>query len=156
MTDITVRPAGPGDLDEFVASVAGLFREDAGAHDPFMDVEWPGRDGAGYYAGLLADPDCLLAVACDGDRIVGHLVGRLAGPDELRLARFAVLESMRVRPEARGRGVGSRLVGEFLAWARRHGAARASVTAFAANGGAQRFYARHGFAPASVTMRAPL
>jgi GNAT superfamily N-acetyltransferase len=97
-------------------------------------------------------PDCLLAVARDGDRFVGKLIE----PDSIRLVRFAVLESIRVWPESRGLGVGSRLVEELLAWARRHQAVQASVTAYAANEGARRFYARHGFAPASVVMRAPL
>jgi hypothetical protein len=68
-------------------------------------------------------------------------VGKLVGPDSIKLDRFAVLESIRV---------------EFFACAWRNEAAVASVTAYAANDGAQRFYARHGFAPASVVMRAPL
>jgi GNAT superfamily N-acetyltransferase len=70
--------------------------------------------------------------------------------------RVAVLESIRVLPEARGRGVGSRLVEAFFAWATQRGAVRAGVTAYTANEGAQRFYARHGFVPASVTLRASL
>jgi GNAT superfamily N-acetyltransferase len=156
MSRITVSQARPQDIDPFVASVLGLFQEDGGRHDPFLDTGWPTREGASYYAGLVDDPDCLLAVARDGEHVVGHLVGKLVGPDSIRLARFAVLESMRVQPMARGQGVGSRLVEEFLAWARQRQAVQASVTAYAANNSARRFYARHGFAPASVTMRAPL
>src|SRR6266508_3369335 len=156
MSDITVSAARLEDTEPFAASVVGLFQEDGGTHDPFLDTEWPVPGGASYYAGLVGDQACLLAVARDGDRVVGHLVGKLVGPDSIRLARFAVLESMRVQPDARGTGVGSRLVEEFFAWARRHEAAQASVTAYAANDGAGRFYARDGFAPSSVTMRAPL
>jgi GNAT superfamily N-acetyltransferase len=44
----------------------------------------------------------------------------------------------------------------FLTWARDCGAQQASVTAYAANDAAQRLYARHGFEPASVTLRAIL
>ena len=40
----------------------------------------------------------------------------------------------------------------FLAWAADNGAQRATVTAYAANEGAQRFYARHGFALKSVIL----
>lgn len=29
---------------------------------------WPHREGAAYYADLMADPACLLALARDGDR----------------------------------------------------------------------------------------
>jgi GNAT superfamily N-acetyltransferase len=152
----TVGRAGPGDIDAFVASVEGLFREDGGKRDPSIDVAWPTREGASYYAGLLDDPECLLAVARREQAVVGHLVGKLVGPDALRLVRLAVLESMRVRPDLRGHGVGGLLVEEFIGWARRSGAEQASVTAYAANDGARRFYARHGFAPSSVTMRAAL
>jgi GNAT superfamily N-acetyltransferase len=96
-------------------------------------------------------------LARDGERALGHLVGRVLEPDTLRPGtRVAVLQSMRVVPEARGRGVGSRLVAAFFDWAKERGAVRASVTAYAANEGAQRFYARHGFVPASVTLRATL
>jgi hypothetical protein len=37
-------------------------------------------------------------------------------------------------------------------WAAEKGAQRATVTAYAANDGARRFYARHGFAVRSVTL----
>jgi hypothetical protein len=40
----------------------------------------------------------------------------------------------------------------FLSWAGKKGAHRASVTAYAANHDAQRFYARHGFAVNSVIL----
>ena len=134
----------------------GLFREDAGTHDAAMDVTWPVREGLDYYGGLLSDETCLLAVARDGDRVVGHLVGKLLEPDSLRLQRFAVLESMRVDPTRRSRGIGGRLIDHFLDWGRQHGAQQAGVSAFAANLGAQRLYQRHAFVPMTVTMRTAL
>jgi GNAT superfamily N-acetyltransferase len=152
----TVGTVRPDDIDAFVASVEGLFREDGGKHDPAIDVTWPTREGVSYYAGLLDDPNCLLAVARREQEVVGHLVGKLIGPDALRLVRFALLESMRVRRDLRGQGIGGLLVDEFIRWARRSGAELASVTAYAANDGARRFYARHGFAPMNVTMRTAL
>ena len=145
-----------GDIDALVASVAGLFAEDAGRHDPTMDLRWPEREGAAYYSHLLGDQACLLLLARDDDQAVGHLVGRLSGPDSLRTQPLAVLESMRVAPGARRTGVGSLLVRHFFAWARDRGAEQASVTAYAANDAALRFYARHGFSPTSVTSRAVL
>jgi ribosomal protein S18 acetylase RimI-like enzyme len=153
MTDVTVTPARPEDLDAVVESVAGLFREDAGTHDPTVNVDWPALEGAAYYAGLLGDEDCLLALARAGDRVVGHLVGKLDQPDSYRRQRIAVLESIRVRPDQRDAGVGTLLVRHFLEWARDREAVQASVSAYAANRAAQRFYARHGFAPMTTTLR---
>jgi len=152
---IAVNVAHAADIGALVASVHELFQEDGGRHDPFMDTAWPTRDGDAYYASVVDDPDCLLLLARDGSTVVGHLVGKLHRADSIRLAPFAVLESMRVQPQYRGQGVGSLLVREFFAWARRHRAVQASVTAYAANHRAQSFYARHGFTAHSVTMRAP-
>jgi GNAT superfamily N-acetyltransferase len=152
----TVSPVTEGDIDALVVSVAGLFAEDAGRHDPTMDLRWPEREGVAYYSCLLGHEDCLLLLARDDDQAVGHLVGRLTGPDSLRTQRLAVLESMRVALGARRSGVGSLLVRHFFTWARDGGAEQASVTAYAANDAAMSFYARHGFSPKSVTSRAVL
>jgi GNAT superfamily N-acetyltransferase len=156
MTPVTVKAATPDDLDALLESVAGLFREDAGRRDSLVDPGWPARDGAAYYAGLMSDRACLLALARDGDRVIGHLVGRLTGPNPVRTGSLAVLESMRVAPDARRAGVGGLLVRHFFDWARDGGAEQASVTAYAANHPARRFYARHGFIPQSVISRAVL
>jgi GNAT superfamily N-acetyltransferase len=154
MTPITVNAATHDDLDSLVASVAGLFREDAGRHDSLMDLNWPEREGASYYSALLTGKGCLVALARDGDHVIGHLIGKLCEPDSMCTGRVAVLESMRVAPGSRGTGVGGLLVRHFFAWARECGAQQASVTAFAANDAAQHLYARHGFVPRSVTSRA--
>jgi GNAT superfamily N-acetyltransferase len=156
MPEVTVTVAATADLDDLVASVAGLFNEDAGQHDSTMDTSWPERDGAAYYTDLIADPNSLVALARDGTGTVGHLIGKLVEPDSIRLVRLAVLESIRVAPHTRGHGVGALLVQNFFDWARAKGADRASVSAYAANHGALRFYAKHGFTPQSITLRAPL
>jgi GNAT superfamily N-acetyltransferase len=157
MGELVASPATEHDRAAFLASVDGLFHEDAGVHDGYGDSEWAARGGAAYFADLLTNPEAIPLLARDGERALGHLVGRVLEPDTLRPGtRVAVLESMRVVPEARGRGVGGRLVAAFFDWARECGAVRASVTAYTANEGAQRFYARHGFVPASVTLRATL
>jgi GNAT superfamily N-acetyltransferase len=156
MTPVTVKAAAPEDLDVFLESVAELFREDGGQHDSLVDLGWPARDGAAYYGALMSDRDCLLALARDGDRVVGHLVGKLTGPSPVHTGRLAVLESMRVVADSRRAGVGSLLVRRFFDWAREGGAEQASVTAYAANHAARRFYAQHGFIPKSVIARAVL
>jgi GNAT superfamily N-acetyltransferase len=156
MTTITVNTATHDDISSLVASVAALFREDAGRHDSLMDLGWPAREAAAYYSALVNDEACLVTLARDGGHVAGHLIGKLSGPGSMLTGRIAVLESMRVAPGSRQAGVGSLLVQHFFGWAREHGAQQADVTAFAANDTALRFYARHGFTPQSVTFRAVL
>ena len=107
MAPATVSEATPDDLDALLESVAGLFREDAGQHDTLVNVDWPAGHGAAYYSGLMTDRDCLIALARDGDRVIGHLVGRLNRPSPIRTGSLAVLESMRVVPDARRAGAGA-------------------------------------------------
>ena len=120
MTRIDVVTAD--DIDDLVESVAGLFAEDGGRFDATMDTTWPARGGATYYRGLVGDDACLLALARDDDgRALGHLVGKQTGPDDLRLVKIAILESIRVFPHARNRGVGAALVARFFEWGRAQG-----------------------------------
>ncbi|MBG0833468.1 GNAT family N-acetyltransferase [Planomonospora sp. ID67723] len=152
MTEIgvAVRLAETRDLDGVVACSSALFAEDAGTRDPALNVNWPKEYGAATFAGAMEDPDRLVLVADDGGRIVGHLTGSLSGPTPMRPVMVATLGSMYVQPHYRGRKIGARLVEEFRAWARGHGAQYAGVTAYAGNEGAGRFFERNGFAPHSV------
>ena len=60
---------------------------------------------------------------------------------------------MYVEARYRNRGVGSSaLVAEFRSWAERQRAERISVTAYASNEAAIRFYARLGFLPKRTTL----
>jgi GNAT superfamily N-acetyltransferase len=149
-----VREAGPGDVPAIVALSGALFREDAGTRDPTMNLDWPALDGARYFADLLADEAaaCWVAETAAGARAIGYLAARVADGDLLRPAKVATLQSMYVEEAYRGRGVGRELVGRFLAWAQGRGARMASVTAYASNGAAVRFYEREGFSPKELTL----
>jgi ribosomal protein S18 acetylase RimI-like enzyme len=59
----------------------------------------------------------------------------------------AELLSIMVEPAARSQGVGGLLMAAFLQTCRNRGLEAVTVTVDAANDGAQRFYARHGFTP---------
>jgi GNAT superfamily N-acetyltransferase len=61
-------------------------------------------------------------------------------------------ESTYVREGVRGMRVGAKLAGGLLASAEVRGALRGSVTAFASNEHALRFYERRGFQPKSLTL----
>jgi GNAT superfamily N-acetyltransferase len=131
---IRIGTATAEDIPDVLASVEALVATDAGLHDAAAtNLGWAGETGVAYCASLLASSQNLVLLARDGEQVAG-------------------LESIHVYPAHRGRGVGGQLIRAFLVWAAERGAQRATVTAYAANDGARRFYARHGFAVRSVTL----
>lgn len=149
---ITVEPATHDDIAMLVELEEGLFREDAGRHERFADVTWPGREGHDDFVRLLADPSALVLHARAETMTVGFVAGYLQPSSPTRLpVTYGVLRSLYVEPSHRNAGVGSRLTAAFVAWARASGCAEAHVESYAANEGAQRFYARHGFEAVSVS-----
>lgn len=145
-------PTNEADLAALVDSLSGLWRDDSGRHDRSVSPNWPQREGKAYVLDLLTNPNgVLLAARADTGEIVGHLVGRYVPAGDFRTESTAVLESMQVRTDLRGHGIGGQLVDAFLAWAAQRQAPRTVVTAYSGNSGAQAFYQRHGFTPMSVT-----
>jgi GNAT superfamily N-acetyltransferase len=156
-----IRLATPADVPALVDLCAGLFATDAARHDPTVDQDWSRREGAGYFGEILTDErsDAWLAVVGDepvGDEPVGYAVGRRRDADSYRPVATATLESMFVRAEHRSAGVGAALVAAFTEWARAAGAQFVHVTAYVGNERAVAFYRRQGFAPLSLTFRAPV
>ncbi len=150
---IRISAATTDDLPEIVASVDALIATDAGAHNAAAtNLRWASESGIAYYTSLLANGDNLVLLARYGSEAAGHLVGRFYGPGSMHPIRVADLESIHVYSAHRNRGVGEQLMTTFLAWAAEKGVQRATVTAYAANDGARRFYVRHGFAARSVTL----
>lgn len=89
------------------------------------------------FAGFLADPLTFLLVEADAGLILGRAV---AG--EAELLTIAVV------PEARGRGLGRKLVSRFLYQARLLGAEAAFLEVAEDNAPARTLYTRAGFAEA--------
>jgi len=147
MSGVAIRVAVPGDGPGLLGMLAGLFAEDPGTRDPSVSQEWPRRAGLSSLTAWMADASRLVLAAADGTTIVGVLTGSLSGPTDYRPVRVAILNSLYVDPAYRGGAVGAQLVAEFRSWARNRQAQRMSVTAYAANTDAIRFYQRHGFTP---------
>ena len=140
------------DVDTWVRMSSTLFREDAGTRDSLTDVGWPEKHGRDHFAGLVSSDDAVCLLARSGPTPVGYLAGLILAPTTLRPVKIAELQSMYVVEDHRRRGVGQGLVERFRAWATDLGARRMSVTAYAANRDAVRFYQRQGFRPRSVTL----
>jgi GNAT superfamily N-acetyltransferase len=129
--------------------LSGGFRSEGPVHQP---QGWPEKEGEHHFGSLLVEERsaCLLA-EFDGE-VVGYLAGYAGAGAHIRPVAVAELESMYVMEGYRGRGLGTRMVEGFLDWAGTRGAERVSVTAYAANNRALRFYERNGFGPKSLTL----
>lgn len=150
-SDSLVRLATKADIEALIDLNSGLFTEDAGQRDPFVNTQWPGR--LAYFDDLIADGDRNIAFVAETSRgTVGYLVGRLQDANDFRPTTTAVLESMYVHAEQRNAGVGAALVQAFLRWGGEHRAGRASVNAYTQNTDAIRFYQRFGFRPKATTL----
>ena len=150
--EIQIRKATLADTDAILGLSANLFREDAGQRDPFMDLDWPLKEGKGYYSSIITGANSLCLVAEAGDKLVGFLTGYIRRDSSMRPVRMAELESMFVSHAYRKQAIGLRLAEGFLDWCKLKGARRVSVIAYWANEGAIAFYKRLGFIPHELTL----
>jgi len=141
---IVVRPATPDDagaLFELLrAGALGTPDEDPGHLEPYRfalaDIAaTPGADV------LVAERDGEVVATCQL-LVFRHL--------QHRGGRCAEVESMHVRPDLRGTGVGGVLLDTAVDIARAAGCYRVQLTSNAARTDAHRFYERHGFTSSHV------
>ena len=99
------------------------------------------------YAKVLADPDYALWIAERDGQAIGYAQAGRCGlphadvkPEDGELKRLYLLQS------AQNGGVGNALFQQALAWLERDGPRTLWISVWSENFGAQRFYARYGFA----------
>jgi RimJ/RimL family protein N-acetyltransferase len=130
---VTVRLATPDDLDEMMrqrTEVAGEGRW-IGAELP-LDEE---GDRASFASGIA-----------EGRTFVAEVDGRIVGILGLHLERYGVVElGMQVRDGHRGQGIGSALLEQAIAWARKEGAHKLALQHWPHNGPARGLYEKYGF-----------
>jgi GNAT superfamily N-acetyltransferase len=123
---------------------------------PVRDDEDTWRRRRGQYARWLEDePRDFVLLARRHGRAVGYLFARVAESASPTWDGGTVLdvETLSVLPEARGGGVGARLLALVREEVALHGYDQLTLTAVATNRDALRFYEREGFAPTFVTLR---
>lgn len=146
MENLQIRRATAEDVPAIVAMLAddplGARRESPG--DPAY---------ATAFSDIDADPRQLLAVAAVDGSVVGTLQLTFIPGLSRRGATRALIESVRVRSDLRGAGLGGRLTEWAIATARERGAALVQLTTDASRVDAHRFYERLGFVASHVGMK---
>jgi GNAT superfamily N-acetyltransferase len=109
------------------------------------DVE---RSAAGW-AAATAQTDRRVAVAVDGDRVVGFAASGPAEPDSLAPdddpTRTGEVYAIYVDPAWHGRGVGARLIADALDWLAADGRAQCVLWVAEPSARSRRFYEHVGF-----------
>jgi DNA-binding MarR family transcriptional regulator/N-acetylglutamate synthase-like GNAT family acetyltransferase len=134
---VVLRPAEPGDLGWIVERHGALYAEEYGWGPRFEAMV--ARIVADFGDGHDPSKEALWIAEAAGRR-VGSIMCRDAGDG------IAMLRILLVEPSARGLGVGSKLVGECLDFARRAGYTEIRLMTNSVLLAARRIYAREGFA----------
>jgi ribosomal protein S18 acetylase RimI-like enzyme len=145
---------GPEALDE-VEALSLALKNHHGActpADPVRSDEEFWRMRRQEYRDWLAEDGAFLLVAREDGRAVGYALVRPHGPGPtwVEPERHAIVQDLAVAADARGGGIGRRLI------ERAHeesGCATIELAVLDANDTALRFYERLGFAPWAVTLR---
>ena len=110
----------------------------------------------------LATPDAFLVIAEDAATqpasVAGFAVVHLRDNDNWRVhgPRYAVLETLAVLPEYRGRRIGHRLMEAIYERMRALGVPELNIVVVERNDDAKRFYEREGFLPWHVSYFGPI
>lgn len=146
-----LRPAVPEDVDAlaalgrkaFCAAFAHLYGE-ADLNAFLLASHAPAKVRA-----EIADPGMRVQVALANDGTLAgfcKLVMACGWPEHARAAPAVELKQLYTDPAATGRGIGAALMDWALYTATGHGAGEMQLSVYSDNPGAQRFYARYGFA----------
>ncbi|MGA5807218.1 GNAT family N-acetyltransferase [Streptomyces cellulosae] len=150
MEDLEIRPAT---ADDVPAIVAMLTDDPLGAQRESPD------DLAPYLTALerlRADPNQHLVVAVQDGRIVGTLQLTIIPGLSRRGATRSLIEAVRIHADARGGGLGGRLIEWAIDTSRREGCQLVQLTSDNTRTDAHRFYERLGFTASHVGFKLAL
>ncbi|MFE0487808.1 GNAT family N-acetyltransferase [Streptomyces griseoaurantiacus] len=150
MGDLEIRPATEDDVPAIVDMLAddplGAARESPDALSPYLAA----------LKRLSGDPHQHLVVAVQDGRVVGTLQLTLIPGLSRKGATRSIIEAVRIHADARGGGLGSRLIEWAVDQSRREGCQLVQLTSDASRTDAHRFYERLGFTASHVGFKLAL
>ena len=148
---MTIRRAGPDDLDAVLAMSEIVHRYQAGP--PIYSTFLPeSQDNVRKtYIEILNDPTAVYWMAQKGQEVLGYQLYTPGEPADDNLLEpeqhFTYLNLAATRPEARGQGVGQALTVHALRWAQAQGDTLCGTDWRTTNLRSSRFWPRQGFRP---------
>jgi GNAT superfamily N-acetyltransferase len=150
MNDLDIRRATAADVPAIVAMLAddplGAQRESPDDLAPYLAA----------FGRVAADPNQHLVVAARGGQVIGTLHLTVIPGLSRRGATRSLIEAVRVHADARGSGLGTRLIEWAIAESRRQDCVLVQLTSDASRTDAHRFYDRLGFTASHVGFKLAL
>lgn len=151
----TIRRLGPeDDLCDLIALSRAFFEEYEGHHkDLFRIDELRDSDVVDYFSRSVGTEDGATFIAVLDGRAIGYItVFVRAQPGFYAVKRVGAISGLMVHKNHRRKGIGSRLLGEAMAFFAERGVKYATVYTATANRAAVEFYERNGMTTLHVTM----
>jgi len=154
---LEVRKAKLKDLEAIIKLNFQLFQKDF-KYDKSLNMKWAYSESGGkYFKDRIIEANGCALVAESDKKILGYLVGAIQKGKDYRVkAKYAELENMLVLKDFRKKGVGGKLVRQFLKWCRKQGVDYVAVTASAGNELGIKFYEKQGFKEYDLTLEKKL
>lgn len=107
------------------------------------------EQGRRYFQELLNNKSAICFVAEEQGALVGYVAAR---PKDFghRLSKYVELENLGVIPEYQNQGIGKKLYGAFVTWAKKQGFEKVYLASYFANSKARGFYENIGFNPIDI------
>lgn len=152
---ITFRKARPDEVKK-LQDLNDLAFEQNPEFDPDLILDWAQSEkGKTYFSSVTTNPDDLILVAADGDKLVGYIS---ASPKIIghRKSKYVEIDNLGVAKDYRRQGIASQLMGECLKWAKKQGYQKAYLLCYWKNKNAIEFYKQKGFSEINVSLEKKL
>ncbi len=143
---LEIRRANIKDLNEVLRLNFDLFKKEYKEYDKTLNLRWTHTEGKKYYKNRIIHKNGFLEIALFNNTIIGYVCGVIQDRELFRIqAKYAELENMSIDKSFRGKGIGTKLVQNFLNWSKENKVNYISVKASEKNKQAIGFYRNLGF-----------
>lgn len=121
-------------------------------HDDDLEMNWPfSAIGVGYYKKLANGEYGKCFIAYIDDKPVGYVALSIKNFG-YRKSKYVEIENIGDDPKFRSQGIGVKLMGEIVKWAKEQNATKLYVSAYWGNKRAINFYKKNGFYESGVEL----
>ena len=153
-----IRKAILKDLKQIQELNYKLCKKELDEFDKTINEKFPlSEQGKEYFKNRIKKDNGFAYVAEDKGKIGGYLVGGLAKTEFYRnIKKIAEAENAFVLPEYRSKGIGSKLINEFIEWSKYNNVQRIRAVISALNHLSIKFHKKHGFEEYDIVMEKEL